>query len=91
MNYHQLNNILSETIANDGDLRDLHKMWGTQLIKVTKFIEMFLDKYGKRIDGDKEDTPEWKLYTKKSEEYNNYARAIRNVEYFIAKQNVSKL
>lgn len=52
---------------------------------------MFLEKYGNRIMGEKEDTPEWNLYNKKSEEYNTYARAIRNVEYFIAKANVSKL
>jgi hypothetical protein len=91
MNYSQLNDVLSLTIAQDGDLRALHKSWGTHLAKVTKFIEMFLDKYGSRISGEKENTPEWNLYNKKTEEYNTYARAIRNVEYFIAKANVSKL
>lgn len=91
MNYSQLNDVLSQTIANDGDLQTLRKTWTLHLAKVTKFIEMFLEKYGDRIAGEKENTPEWNLYSKKTEEYNNYARAIRNVEYFIAKANVSKL
>jgi|688.fasta_scaffold301573_3 hypothetical protein len=91
MNYSQLNDVLSQTIANDGNLRELRKSWGNHLAKVSKFIEMFLDKYGDRIMGDKDNTPEWNLYSKKTEEYNTYARAIRNVEYFIAKDNVSKL
>lgn len=91
MNYSQLNDILSKTVANDGDLHELRKSWTLHLAKVSKFIEMFLEKYGNRIMGEKEDTPEWNLYNKKSEEYNTYARAIRNVEYFIAKANVSKL
>ena len=91
MNYAQLNDVLSQTVANDGDLQDLRKTWCLQLAKVSKFIEMFLEKYGNRIDGERQNTPEWNLYTKKTEEYNTYARAIRNVEYFIAKANVSKL
>lgn len=91
MNYTQLNDVLSQTIASEGDLQQLRKSWGKQLVKVSKFLEMFLEKYGNRIDGERKDTPEWNLYAKKTEEYNNYARAIRNVEYFIAKANVSKL
>lgn len=91
MNYAQLNDVLSQTISSEGDLQQLRKSWSLQLVKVSKFLEMFLEKYGSRIDGERQDTPEWNLYTKKTEEYNNYARAIRNVEYFIAKANVSKL
>ena len=91
MNYNQLNSILSDTVANNGDLASLKGTWVTQLVKVSRFIEMFLEKYGDRIMGDKDNTPEWNLYNKKTEEYNTYARAIRNVEYFIAKDNVSKL
>jgi hypothetical protein len=91
MNYTQLNSILSDTVANNGDLASLKRTWATHLVKVSKFIEMFLEKYGDRIMGDKDNTPEWNLYSKKTEEYNTYARAIRNVEYFIAKDNVSKL
>lgn len=91
MNYNQLNSILYDTVANNGDLASLRSTWVTHLVKVSKFIEVFLERYGERIMGDKEDTPEWNLYNKKTEEYNTYARAIRNVEYFIAKDNVSKL
>lgn len=91
MTYDQLNQILSSTVANDGDLQALKKEWAVQLKKISVFMDKFLDKYSSRLMGEKNNSPEWTLYNKKTQEYNNYARAIRNVEYFIAKANVSKL
>lgn len=91
MTYDQLNQIISSAVANNGDLQSLKMEMALKLKKISVFMDKFLKKYGSRLMGDQSDTPEWNLYKKKTEEYNNYARAIRNVEYFIAKENVSKL
>jgi hypothetical protein len=85
MTYEALNAQISKTLANQGDLTPLKEQWSTHLQKTSDFIDMFLERFGGRVLGDRDTSPEWKLYLTKTEEYNNYARAIRNLDYFIAK------
>jgi hypothetical protein len=84
--YNELNNRISQVLTYGGDLNELKTQWTKELRKLDVFMEMFLETYGNRILGDKRNTPEWKLYSQKTESYSNYSRAIRSVDYFISKQ-----
>ena len=86
--YTQLNAELSQVLQTNGDLEPLKVSYTHELKRIEVFMEMFLEKYGKRILGDKTNSPEWNLYTQKTEAYNNYNRMLRQVDYFIAKQKV---
>lgn len=88
--YAGLNNEISSYVANEFDLSQLKEKYTSQLNRIDAFMEKFLDKFGNRVMGDYESTPEWKLYKSKNEEYNVYARAIRNVDYFIAKKALAQ-
>lgn len=88
--YESLNHKLSMAIQNDGDLKELKKEYTTNITKLHMFIDMFLEKFGNKVIGEKNNSPEWRLFSQKSEEYNNYARAIRNIDYWIAKKAISE-
>lgn len=84
--YQQLNAILSDAVLYDHDLAELKAEWDAELKKIHAFMDKFLDRFGNKIIADKDNSPEWKLYTQKCDEYSNYNRAIRNVDYYIAKK-----
>jgi hypothetical protein len=86
--YQSLNEELTQTLQDGGDLNALRSKWTDSVAKISAFVEMFLDRCGNRVLGEKNESPEWKLYINKTDEYNNYTRAIRNVDYFIAKQKL---
>ena len=86
VSYSQLNNQISAVLQQQGDLSGLKQQWTKEVQRLDVFLDMFLDKYNSRLLGDKTNSPEWNLYTAKTEAYNNYARALRSVDYFIAKQ-----
>lgn len=86
--YEALNNKISDIRIYGGDLNTLTEEWSANLDKVSAFIDMFLDTYGNRVIGDKTNSPEWKLYSAKTQEYNIYNQAIRNAQYFIAKEKL---
>lgn len=90
ISYQALNNEISNHVQNDFDLDELKSKYTSSMLKIDAFMEKFLDKFGSRVMGDAENTPEWKLFKSKNEEYNVYSRAIRNVEYFIAKKTLAK-
>ena len=84
--YDLLNTKLQSALSNGLPLAILRQDLEKELAKISDFMELFLERYGSRLTSNKEFTPEFRLYNKKSEEYNNVVRAIRNVDYFIGKQ-----
>jgi hypothetical protein len=59
-------------------------------MKLDKFFSMFLEKFERKMDPDKTDTPVWKLYRTKLKEYDKVSQELKNTEYWIKKeQNVS--
>jgi hypothetical protein len=58
-------------------------------MKLDKFFSMFLEKFERKMDADKTDTPIWKLYKTKLKEYDKISQEIKNTQYWISKeQNV---
>jgi hypothetical protein len=61
-------------------------------MKLDKFFSMFLEKFERKMDADKTDTPVWKLYKTKLKEYDKVSQEIKNTQYWISKeQNVSHI
>jgi len=59
-------------------------------MKLDKFFSMFLEKFERKMDADKTDTPVWKLYKAKLKEYDKVSQELKHTEYWIKKeQNVS--
>ena len=56
-----------------------------QKMKLDKFFTMYLDKFDKQLDPERTDTPIWKLFKQKSNDYNKLCQDIRNTEYWIKK------
>ena len=86
--YEQLSKQISDVQLSQGDLQELKVKWDAALLKLHDFIEMFLERFGNRVIGDKDNSPEWTLYSKKYDEYSAYSRAIRALDYFIAKEKL---
>jgi hypothetical protein len=55
-------------------------------MKLDKFFSMFLEKFERKMDADKTDTPIWKLYKTKLKEYDNISRELKATEYWIKKE-----
>lgn len=59
-------------------------------MKLDKFFSLFLEKFERKMDADKTDTPVWKLYKTKLKEYDKVNQELKNTQYWIAKEhNVS--
>lgn len=56
-----------------------------QKMKLDKFFSMFLEKYERKMDPEKPNTPIWKLYKSKLKEYEAIQQEIRNTNYWISK------
>lgn len=56
-----------------------------QRMKMDRFFTLFLDKFERKMDPDKPNTPIWKLYKEKLKEYDKLQRDIKAAEYWIAK------
>lgn len=54
-------------------------------MKMDKFFSMFLEKFERKMDPDKTDTPIWKLYKQKVKEYDKLNHGIKTAEYWITK------
>lgn len=54
-------------------------------MKMDRFFTLFLDKFERKMDPDKPNTPIWKLYKEKLKEYDKLQRDIKAAEYWIAK------
>ena len=57
-----------------------------QKMKLDKFFSLYLEKFERKMDPDKPDTPIWKLYKVKLKEYGALNQEIKNTEYWIAKE-----
>lgn len=57
-----------------------------QKMKMDKFFSMYLEKFERKMDPEKPDTPIWKLYKTKTKEYNKLCQELRNVDYWIKKE-----
>jgi hypothetical protein len=54
-------------------------------MKMDRFFSLYLDKFAKKMDPEKPNTPIWDLYKKKVKEYGTISQEIRNCDYWIAK------
>lgn len=67
------------------DYKIKHQSLLIEKMKLDKFFTMFLDKFDKKMDPEKPNTPVWKLYKQKTAEYSKLCQDIRNTEYWIKK------
>lgn len=58
-----------------------------QKMKLDKFFSMFLEKFERQMDPEKIDTPVWKLYKSKLQEYQKVNQSIKNEQYWITKEH----
>jgi hypothetical protein len=56
-----------------------------QKMKLDKFFTMYLDKFDKQMNPENPNTPVWKLYRTKSDEYTKVCQELRNTDYWINK------
>lgn len=54
-------------------------------MKLDKFFSMYLEKFERKMDPEKPNTPIWNLYKSKLKEYDKVQRDIKSAEYWIAK------
>jgi hypothetical protein len=67
-------------------LTEKYKSLQIQKMKLDKFFSMFLEKFERKMDADKTDTPVWKLYKAKLKEYDKISQELKNTNYWIAKE-----
>jgi hypothetical protein len=76
-------------MANKGMcLLTLKKELQTEIRKLDKFFDRFLEDHSGRLSLEKLDTPEWKLYRAKMKEYQKYDEAIDLINFYTKKENV---
>jgi hypothetical protein len=56
-------------------------------MKLDKFFSMFLEKFERKMDADKTDTPVWKLYKAKLKEYEKVNQELKATDYWIKKEH----
>ncbi len=74
--------------AYDRDLAALQRIRGTLLKerqKMDRWFDKYLEMFDRKMDSTKIDTPEWKMYNKKSEEYSTVNGLIRSADVYIKK------
>jgi hypothetical protein len=72
------------------NLNEKYNSLQIEKMKLDKFFSMFLEKFERKMDPDKTDTPVWKLYKAKLKEYDKVSQELKHTEYWIKKeQNVS--
>ena len=70
------------------DKPTLQKMYSDlikQRMRMDKFFSMFLEKFERKMDHEKANTPIWSLYKKKAEEYSKLNTLIKSAEYQLKK------
>ena len=72
----------------NGDLYTLRKTLVQGQYKISIFLDKFIEKMGNKLDGEQNDSPVWKLYNTKTKTYNEYERAIRIIDYHLAKKTL---
>lgn len=75
-------------MATDRDyvaLRNLHGQLLGERMRLDKFFSMYLDKFERKMDSEKTNTPIWDLYKKKLKEYGDLQQVILAAEYYMKK------
>ena len=65
------------TTLNKQQLIEQQSLLMADKMKLDKFFSMYLDKVGSKMDPDVPNTPVWKLYKEKLNEYESVTRRIR--------------
>jgi hypothetical protein len=68
------------------DLKQSYNQLLRERMRMDKFFTLFLDKFERKMDPDKLDTPIWKLYRSKLKEYDDLSRNIKSTEYWLKKE-----
>ena len=66
-------------------LIEKHNSLMVERMKMDRFFTMFLDKFDRKMDPEKPDTPIWKLYKQKSKEYSELNGVIITADVYINK------
>ena len=69
--------------ADKEKLKQQQSLLMADKMKLDKFFSMYLDKVGSKMDADVPNTPIWKLYKEKLNEYDSLTRRIRVLDYYI--------
>lgn len=70
----------------DMDLITKYNNLLAERMKMDKFFTMFLEKFDRKMDPTRTDTPIWKLYRDKTKEYARICQELRNTNYYIQRQ-----
>ena len=57
-----------------------------QKMKLDKFFSKYLEKFDRKMDPENTNTPIWKLYRSKFDEYSKINQELRNLEYYIKRE-----
>jgi hypothetical protein len=76
------------SMATDRDFNAMRTLYGQLLVermRLDKFFSMYLDKFERKMDPEKSNTPIWDLYKKKMREYGDLQQTIKVAEYYMKK------
>jgi hypothetical protein len=76
------------SMATDRDyvaMRNLYSQLLGERMRMDKFFSMYLDKFERKMDPEKTNTPIWDLYKKKLKEYGDLQQTIKVAEYYMKK------
>ena len=76
------------TDRNIQGIQDTHHGLLVDRMRLDKFFSMYLDKFGRKMDPEKTNTPIWNLYKVKMREYGELQQAIKAAEYYMKKSYV---
>jgi hypothetical protein len=73
---------------NPAGIQNIYTELLTDRMKLDKFFTMYLDKFERKMDPEKTNTPIWALYKKKLKEYGELQQTIKAAEYYLKKTYV---
>lgn len=76
------------TDRNIQGIQDTHHELLVERMRLDKFFSMYLDKFERKMDPEKTNTPIWHLYKKKMREYGELQQSIKAAEYYLKKSYV---
>lgn len=79
----ELSNLAGD--RNYQGILDAQAVMMVERMKLDKFFSLFLDKFERKMDSDKIDTPIWKLYKIKLKEYEELQRSIKSSTYYLTR------
>jgi hypothetical protein len=82
----ELSNLAGE--QNYQAIADSRQTMLVERMKLDKFFSLFLNKFERKMDPENTDTPIWKLYRTKLNEYEQLQRSIKSSTYYLTRHNV---